>query len=162
MYQFIWIFIPSLGRTIIFQFLHLSYLLIVEGFNHGAFLLCGSSVWPWLLDCFNHCPWALLGIFQISPLSNLVKYCCWKYNLDSLVSVLVILIWLSCAGRSDWDDGRWEWEETPRRESHSNTRRHHQPSPSPMLIGASPDARLVSPWLGGHTPQSGMSLAKVL
>ncbi|KAE9454731.1 hypothetical protein C3L33_13370, partial [Rhododendron williamsianum] len=60
-------------------------------------------------------------------------------------------------GRSDWDDGRWEWEDTPRRESHSNTRRHHQPSPSPMLIGASPDARLVSPWSGGNTPQSGHS-----
>ncbi|XP_058193067.1 pre-mRNA-splicing factor ATP-dependent RNA helicase DEAH7 isoform X1 [Rhododendron vialii] len=60
-------------------------------------------------------------------------------------------------GRSDWDDGRWEWEDTPRRESHSNTRRHHQPSPSPMLLGASPDARLVSPWSGGNTPQSGHS-----
>lgn len=58
-------------------------------------------------------------------------------------------------GRSDWDDGRWEWEDTPHRDSHSNSSRHHQPSPSPMLIGASPDARLVSPWLGGHTPQSG-------
>ncbi|CAL5338168.1 unnamed protein product [Camellia sinensis] len=57
-------------------------------------------------------------------------------------------------GRSDWDDGRWEWEDTPHRDSHSNSSRHHQPSPSPMLIGASPDARLVSPWLGGHTPQS--------
>lgn len=56
------------------------------------------------------------------------------------------------AGRSDWDDGRWEWEESPRRDSNSNTsRRHH---PSPMLLGASPDARLVSPWLGGHTPHS--------
>ncbi|KAL6969289.1 RNA helicase [Sarracenia purpurea var. burkii] len=60
-------------------------------------------------------------------------------------------------GRSDWDDGRWEWEDTPRRDSYSNTSRHHQPSPSPMFIGASPDARLVSPWLGGHTPQSGVT-----
>ncbi|XP_057452509.1 pre-mRNA-splicing factor ATP-dependent RNA helicase DEAH7 [Lotus japonicus] len=53
-------------------------------------------------------------------------------------------------GRSDWDDGRWEWEDTPRRDSS----RRHQPSPSPMFVGASPDARLVSPWLGGHTPHS--------
>lgn len=61
-------------------------------------------------------------------------------------------------GRSDWDDGRWEWEESPRRDSRSNSissSRHHQPSPSPMLVGASPDARLVSPWLGSNTPQSG-------
>ncbi|XP_043691345.1 pre-mRNA-splicing factor ATP-dependent RNA helicase DEAH7 [Telopea speciosissima] len=57
-------------------------------------------------------------------------------------------------GRSDWDDGRWEWEDTPHRDSHSRTDRHHRPSPSPMLLGASPDARLVSPWLGGHTPHS--------
>ncbi|GFZ21155.1 RNA helicase family protein [Actinidia rufa] len=62
-------------------------------------------------------------------------------------------------GRSDWDDGRWEWEDTPHRDSHSRTSRHHQPSPSPMLIGASPDARLVSPWLGGHTPQSGHAVS---
>ncbi|KVH97857.1 DNA/RNA helicase, DEAD/DEAH box type, N-terminal [Cynara cardunculus var. scolymus] len=58
-------------------------------------------------------------------------------------------------GRSDWDDGRWEWEDTPRRDSRSSSSRHHQPSPSPMLLGASPDARLVSPWLGSNTPQSG-------
>nr|KYP58462.1 Pre-mRNA-splicing factor ATP-dependent RNA helicase PRP16 [Cajanus cajan] len=56
-------------------------------------------------------------------------------------------------GRSDWDDGRWEWGDTPRRESVSSSRRH-QPSPSPMFLGASPDARLVSPWLGGNTPNS--------
>ncbi|GJY64314.1 pre-mRNA-splicing factor ATP-dependent RNA helicase DEAH7 [Tanacetum coccineum] len=56
-------------------------------------------------------------------------------------------------GRSDWDNGRWEWEEAPRRDSCSSSR-HYQPSPSPMLVGASPDARLVSPWLGGST-QSG-------
>lgn len=31
----------------------------------------------------------------------------------------------------------------------------HRPSPSPMLVAASPDARLVSPWLGGQTPRSG-------
>ncbi|OVA17529.1 Helicase [Macleaya cordata] len=55
-------------------------------------------------------------------------------------------------GRSDWDDGRWEWEDTPRRDSHSTTSRNHRPSPSPMLVGSSPDARLVSPWLGGQTP----------
>ncbi|PQQ16303.1 pre-mRNA-splicing factor ATP-dependent RNA helicase DEAH7 [Prunus yedoensis var. nudiflora] len=62
-------------------------------------------------------------------------------------------------GRSDWDDGRWEWEESPRRDSYSNTSRRHQPSPSPMLLGASPDARLVSPWLGGYTPHSSGSAA---
>lgn len=56
-------------------------------------------------------------------------------------------------GRSDWDDGRWEWEDTPRRDSVSSSRRH-RPSPSPMFVGASPDARLVSPWLGGNTPHS--------
>ncbi|XP_019200353.1 PREDICTED: pre-mRNA-splicing factor ATP-dependent RNA helicase DEAH7 isoform X1 [Ipomoea nil] len=59
-------------------------------------------------------------------------------------------------GRSDWDDGRWEWEDTPRRDSSSySSSRRHEPSPSPMFIGASPDVRLVSPWLGGHTPRSG-------
>ncbi|KAL7605422.1 hypothetical protein Lser_V15G14609 [Lactuca serriola] len=52
-------------------------------------------------------------------------------------------------GRSDWDDGRWEWEDSPR---HSSGSRHHKPSPSPMLLGASPDARLPSPWYGGNTP----------
>lgn len=57
-------------------------------------------------------------------------------------------------GRSEWDDGRWEWEDTPRRDGRSNSSRHHQPSRSPMYVGASPDARLVSPWLGGNTPNS--------
>uniref|UniRef100_A0A0E0LL37 RNA helicase n=1 Tax=Oryza punctata TaxID=4537 RepID=A0A0E0LL37_ORYPU len=57
--------------------------------------------------------------------------------------------------RSDWDNGRSEWEDTPRREyrdDRSNSHRQH-PSPSPMLAAASPDARLVSPWLGGNTPR---------
>lgn len=57
------------------------------------------------------------------------------------------------AGRSDWDDGRWEWDDTPRRiatPGHDN--RSHFSMPSPMLVGASPDTRLVSPWLGGDTP----------
>jgi hypothetical protein len=58
------------------------------------------------------------------------------------------------AGRSDWDHGRWEWEDTPRRDGVSSSRRH-QPSPSPMFVGASPDARLVSPW---HTPHSSCML----
>ncbi|KAF5178527.1 pre-mRNA-splicing factor ATP-dependent RNA helicase PRP16, partial [Thalictrum thalictroides] len=57
-------------------------------------------------------------------------------------------------GRSVWDDGRYEWEDTPHRDSYSRNDRNHRPSPSPMLVGASPDARLVSPWLGGHTPYS--------
>lgn len=61
--------------------------------------------------------------------------------------------------KSDWDDGRWEWEDTPRRDSRSSSSRHHKPSPSPMLLGASPDARLVSPWLGGHTPRSSAGAA---
>ncbi|VFQ76434.1 unnamed protein product [Cuscuta campestris] len=59
-------------------------------------------------------------------------------------------------GSSSWDDGNSEWEDTPRRDSFSNRNRSsHYHSPSPMYIGASPDARLVSPWLGGHTPRSG-------
>ncbi|KAK9104172.1 hypothetical protein Scep_021016 [Stephania cephalantha] len=57
-------------------------------------------------------------------------------------------------GRSDWDDGRWDWVDTPRRANYSTPGRDHRPSPSPMLIGASPDARLVSPWSGGGTPHS--------
>nr|CAD1819131.1 unnamed protein product [Ananas comosus var. bracteatus] len=63
------------------------------------------------------------------------------------------------SARSEWDDGRWEWEDTPRRDfrdSRSMSGRH-RPSPSPMLVAASPDARLVSPWLGGQTPRSGAS-----
>ncbi|KAJ0981770.1 hypothetical protein J5N97_010025 [Dioscorea zingiberensis] len=63
-------------------------------------------------------------------------------------------------GRSEWDDGGWQWDETPRRDgrdSHSNSYKHNRFSPSPMLAGASPDARLVSPWLGGNTPRSAAS-----
>ncbi|GAB4840590.1 hypothetical protein Ancab_021362 [Ancistrocladus abbreviatus] len=62
-------------------------------------------------------------------------------------------------GRSDWDDGRWEWEDTPRRDTHSSSSKHNHHSPSPMLVGASPDARLVSPWLGAQTPRSTGPLA---
>ncbi|KAI3452603.1 hypothetical protein Pfo_009267 [Paulownia fortunei] len=62
-------------------------------------------------------------------------------------------------GRSDWDDGRWEWEDTPRRDGRSSSSRHHQQFPSPMFVGASPDARLVSPWLGGRTPNSSEAAA---
>lgn len=46
-------------------------------------------------------------------------------------------------------------EESPRRDSRSgssSSRDRHQPSPSPMFVGASTDARLVSPWMGGNTP----------
>lgn len=64
---------------------------------------------------------------------------------------------LQILARSDWDDGRWEWEDTPRRDYRDNrpgsSRRQH-PTRSPMLAAASPDARLVSPWLGGNTPRS--------
>jgi len=70
---------------------------------------------------------------------------------------MTCIIYFALAGRSDWDDGRWEWNETPRRDSVSSSRRH-QPSPSPMFLGASPDARLVSPWLGGNTPHSSCML----
>lgn len=62
-------------------------------------------------------------------------------------------LFANLAGRSDWDDGRWEWEETPRRDGHQTPSKRYQPSPSPMLVGVSPDARLVSPW---QTPRSGM------
>ncbi|KAK4855434.1 hypothetical protein QYF36_007309 [Acer negundo] len=54
-------------------------------------------------------------------------------------------------GKSDRNGQQWEWEETPHRESHSNSSWHYQPCPSPMLIGVSPDARLVSPL---STPRS--------
>ncbi|KAH9307824.1 hypothetical protein KI387_035735, partial [Taxus chinensis] len=54
--------------------------------------------------------------------------------------------------RSDWDDGRWEWDDTPHRDKTPTHDKPHLPMPSPMLIGASPDSRLVSPWLGGDTP----------
>lgn len=63
----------------------------------------------------------------------------------------------SSPARSDWDEGRWDWENTPHSEnrgSHSVSRRNQNPSHSPMLLGASPDLRLVSPWHGGSTPQS--------
>ncbi|KAK3188210.1 hypothetical protein Dsin_027771 [Dipteronia sinensis] len=59
-------------------------------------------------------------------------------------------------GRSDWNGRRLECEETPCRESHSNSSWHYQPSPSPMLIGVSPDARLVSPL---STPRSSVYAA---
>ncbi|KAG0465507.1 hypothetical protein HPP92_019671, partial [Vanilla planifolia] len=59
--------------------------------------------------------------------------------------------------RTEWDDRRSDWEETPRREGrdrYSASHRTRYPSRSPMLAGASPDARLVSPYLGGQTPRS--------
>ncbi|XP_020526384.1 pre-mRNA-splicing factor ATP-dependent RNA helicase DEAH7 isoform X2 [Amborella trichopoda] len=61
------------------------------------------------------------------------------------------------SSKSDWDDGGWEWEDTPRRDSPHVPSRNHLPAHSPMLAGASPDARLVSPWLGGHTPYTSVS-----
>ncbi|XP_010453356.1 PREDICTED: pre-mRNA-splicing factor ATP-dependent RNA helicase DEAH7 [Camelina sativa] len=60
-------------------------------------------------------------------------------------------------GRSDWDDGKWEWEDSPHGDRESSYSKRHQPSPSPMLAAASPDARLASPWL--DTPRSTMSSA---
>jgi hypothetical protein len=74
---------------------------------------------------------------------------CRSGNLSDKSSVLCYV-----AG-SDWDNGRWEWEDTPRRDYRDDrpgSRRF--PSRSPMLGAASPDARLVSPWLGGNTPRS--------
>ncbi|KAI3944566.1 hypothetical protein MKW98_021024 [Papaver atlanticum] len=62
--------------------------------------------------------------------------------------------------RSDWDDGRWEWEDTPIRDGRCSTpsRRSRRNSPAPMLGGlSSPDGRLVSPWLGGDTPSAAAS-----
>lgn len=63
---------------------------------------------------------------------------------------------LQILARSDWDDGRWEWEDTPRRDYRDNRpgSRRQSSTRSPMLAAASPDARLVSPWLGGNTPRS--------
>ncbi|KAI3981703.1 hypothetical protein MKX01_020646 [Papaver californicum] len=61
-------------------------------------------------------------------------------------------------GQSDWDDGRWEWEKTPPRDGHSTPSRSHCPLPAPMLVGSSPDTRLVSQWLG-DTPYSAGSTA---
>jgi hypothetical protein len=63
---------------------------------------------------------------------------------------------VAITARSDWDSGRWEWEDTPRRDYRDDrpgSQRYH-PTRSPMLAAASPDARLVSPWLGGNTPRS--------
>uniref|UniRef100_A0A1J3JE29 RNA helicase n=1 Tax=Noccaea caerulescens TaxID=107243 RepID=A0A1J3JE29_NOCCA len=60
-------------------------------------------------------------------------------------------------GRSDWDDGKWEWEDSPHGDRDSSYSKRHQPSPSPMLAAASPDARLASPWL--DTPRSTMASA---
>ncbi|KAI3961792.1 hypothetical protein MKW92_052406 [Papaver armeniacum] len=58
--------------------------------------------------------------------------------------------------KSDWDDGRWEWEDTPVRATPS--RRGHRNSQTPMLGGlSSPDGRLVSPWLGSDTPSAAAS-----
>lgn len=83
---------------------------------------------------------------------------CSNAHLFSLFSRFLIIwkIMLIIVGQSEWDDGRWEWEDTPRRETHSYSNRRYQPSPSPMYFGTSPDARLVSPWLGGGQTPSGM------
>ncbi|KAK8965643.1 hypothetical protein KSP40_PGU010533 [Platanthera guangdongensis] len=62
--------------------------------------------------------------------------------------------------RSEWDYEKYEWEDTPRRESRDRYSVSHRPqyaSPSPMLAGASPDTRLVSPYLGGQTPHAATS-----
>jgi hypothetical protein len=74
---------------------------------------------------------------------------CRSSNLSDKSSVLCYV------ARSDWDNGRWEWEDTPRRDYRDDRPGSRRlPSRSPMLGAASPDARLVSPWLGGNTPRS--------
>lgn len=63
-------------------------------------------------------------------------------------------------GRSEWDYEKYEWEDTPRQESRDRYSVSHRPryaSRSPMLTGASPDTRLVSPYLGGQTPHAATS-----
>ncbi|KAH7316037.1 hypothetical protein KP509_21G075900 [Ceratopteris richardii] len=60
------------------------------------------------------------------------------------------------SARSDWDDGRWEWEETPKRTrtpAHDTPARGRTPLHEKMYrspyIPPSPESRLVSPWYGG-------------
>ncbi|KAL6511543.1 hypothetical protein OROGR_021140 [Orobanche gracilis] len=55
-------------------------------------------------------------------------------------------------GRSDRDDRKWGWEVVSCTESYSCNSQPEQPSQSPKFICASPDERLVSPWLGCHSP----------
>ncbi|KAG6394384.1 hypothetical protein SASPL_144968 [Salvia splendens] len=38
-------------------------------------------------------------------------------------------------GMSDWDDGRWEWEESPRRDGHDSSSRRCRPTPPLCLLG---------------------------
>ncbi|KAL4325885.1 hypothetical protein GQ457_11G011660 [Hibiscus cannabinus] len=57
-------------------------------------------------------------------------------------------------GISDWDGGRWEWQDKQHQNGYTGSGRRHQPSPAPMFVGTSPDARLVSPWMGSHTPRT--------
>ncbi|KAE8806792.1 Pre-mRNA-splicing factor ATP-dependent RNA helicase PRP16 [Hordeum vulgare] len=54
---------------------------------------------------------------------------------------------------------RWEWDDTPRQEYCYDRRgsRWQHPARSPMLAAASPDAPLLSPWLGDTTPRSAAS-----
>ncbi|KAK8591744.1 hypothetical protein V6N13_031776 [Hibiscus sabdariffa] len=56
-------------------------------------------------------------------------------------------------GISDWDGGRWECHK-PHQNGYTGSGRRHQPSPAPMFVGTSPDARLVSPCMGSHTPRT--------
>lgn len=76
------------------------------------------------------------------------------FNTGLTLYLTRVLIFVTVA-RSDWDNGRWEWEDTPRRDYRDERPGSRRlPSRSPMLGAASPDARLVSPWLGGSTPRS--------
>lgn len=84
------------------------------------------------------------GCFQLFVPKSLISV-----TNTTLVGPFQWILTQNRAGRSDWDDGKWEWEDSPHGDRDS---KRHQPSPSPMLAAASPDARLASPWL--DTPRS--------
>eukprot|EP00250_Pteridium_aquilinum_P021702 c25200_g2_i1 orf=163-3891(+) len=64
------------------------------------------------------------------------------------------------SGKSDWDDGRWEWEDTPSRvrtpahdtPSRGRTPLHEKSFRSPYIPPSPTESRLVSPWEGDGTP----------
>ncbi|KAJ7570096.1 hypothetical protein O6H91_01G106800 [Diphasiastrum complanatum] len=62
-------------------------------------------------------------------------------------------------GRSDWDNGRWEWDDTPRRETTPRSESARPPF-SPYIPASPAESRLASPWEGVNTPySSGASLS---
>jgi pre-mRNA-splicing factor ATP-dependent RNA helicase DHX38/PRP16 len=64
----------------------------------------------------------------------------------------------SPSGRSAWDNGRWEWDDTPRRDQAATPGRERSyappsPAPSGRFIPPSPaESRLPSPWEGSDSP----------